>query len=336
MEFLNVERLSTEGEIGNIFKEKILNEFCNEYVLIGEDRTSLPVQYLQFAEQIKNFEVLNDDIWIATYPKTGTTWTQEMIWMIANNLDFEGGTESLDKRFPFLEISGLFDHEKVFAAIKCEVAKYSSVDLAENQKSRPRFIKTHLPFSLLPDQLRNGTKTPKIIYVVRNPKDACISYCHHGNLMLGWKIDVDTFAKLFIAEKSMYGSFWKHVFGYWEHQDSLNILFIKYEDMKADLPSVIKKVAGFLEKELTDEQVEILAKHLSFESMKKNNAVNGEEFIEQFRKNNLVNEDGSFIRAGEVGKYKKELSPETIRQFDAWIKKNITGTNFENERIFNL
>lgn len=172
--------------------------------------------------------------------------------------------------------------------------------------------------------------------------------------MLGWRVDTDSFAKLFIAEKckfyllyltfvktlilltALYGSFWKHVFGFWEHLDSSNILFIKYEDMKADLASVIREVAKFLEKELTEEQIEILAKHLSFESMKKNNAVNGEDSLEYLRKNNLVNVDGSFIRAGKVGKYKEELSPEIIKQFDAWIKKNIAGTSLENEYNFNL
>ena len=33
----------------------------------------------------------------------GTTWTQEMVWMIINNLDFEGGKVNLDDRCPFIE-----------------------------------------------------------------------------------------------------------------------------------------------------------------------------------------------------------------------------------------
>lgn len=36
---------------------------------------------------------------------------------------------------------------------------------------------------------------------MRNPKDACVSFCHHGNLFLGWRIDADSFAKLFVFEK---------------------------------------------------------------------------------------------------------------------------------------
>lgn len=44
----------------------------------------------------------------------------------------------------------------------------------------PRFIKTHLPFDLLPRQLRSGEKKSKIVYVVRNAKDTSISYYHQA------------------------------------------------------------------------------------------------------------------------------------------------------------
>ena len=29
------------------------------------------------------------DIWVITYPKCGTTWTQEMVWQIANDVDIK-------------------------------------------------------------------------------------------------------------------------------------------------------------------------------------------------------------------------------------------------------
>lgn len=78
--------------------------------------------------------------------------------------------------------------------------------------------------------------------------------------------------------------------------------------MKADLPSVIKRVAKLLEKELAEEQIELLTKHLSFKSMKSNRAVNAEEFVDKLRESNLVVKDGAFIRSGVVGKYKEELN----------------------------
>jgi hypothetical protein len=48
----------------------------------------------------------------------------------------------------------------------------------------PRFIKTHLPAQLLPDQL--WTVKPKIVYIRRNPKDTAVSYYHHHRLLQGF------------------------------------------------------------------------------------------------------------------------------------------------------
>ncbi|KAF2892847.1 hypothetical protein ILUMI_13326 [Ignelater luminosus] len=337
MDYLNVEPVTTDDEIGRIIHEKILNDLHTGFVLLGEDRTCMPEHFLNYAERIKNFEVKNEDVWVASYPKTGTTWTQEMVWMIANNVDIKAGEKSLSDRFPFLELSSLGDERKLYKALNLDPSEYEpdSYEFTKDMKS-PRFIKTHLPFSLLPDQFQNGSKTPKIIYVSRNPKDACVSFCHHGRLLEGWRTDLESFAKLYMADKVMYGSYWKHILGYWEKRNSLNILFIKYEEMKANLPEVIKKVAKFLEKELEEEQIELLTKHLSFESMKNNRAVNVESFVEKLRERNLCVEDGAFMRSGVVGKYKEELSPETIKKFDEWIKKNVVGTSFEQEYNLDL
>ena len=68
---------------------------------------------------------------------------------------------------------------------------------------------------------------------------------------------------------------------YWTRRNQPNILFITFEEMKSDLPSVIRRTAEFLGKTLTEEQVERLADHLSFKNMKNNKAVNKEEFLQK-------------------------------------------------------
>lgn len=65
----------------------------------------------------------------------------------------------------------------------------------------PRFIKTHLPFHLLPLQLRTQKKEAKIIYVTRNPKDACISFYHHHKMFEGYKGEFEKFCELFLDGK---------------------------------------------------------------------------------------------------------------------------------------
>lgn len=42
------------------------------------------------------------------------------------------------------------------------------------------------------------------------------------------------------------GDWFHHVVSWWEHRDSENILFLKYEDLKKDTFSVMKRIAEFL------------------------------------------------------------------------------------------
>ena len=49
-----------------------------------------------------NMVVRPSDVWVVTYPKCGTTWTQEMVWQVANKIDMEGGKVDLGERFPLL------------------------------------------------------------------------------------------------------------------------------------------------------------------------------------------------------------------------------------------
>lgn len=78
--------------------------FRSGFIQIGRDKWLLSKQYESEANKIYNFEVRSDDVWIVTFPRSGTTWTQEMIWLIANDLDYEKcSTTPLVERFPFLE-----------------------------------------------------------------------------------------------------------------------------------------------------------------------------------------------------------------------------------------
>ena len=65
-------------------------------------------------KDISSFDVREDDIWISSFPKCGTTWTQEMVWNIVNNVDLEQARSvTLHKRIPFLELVGLYDQRRL-------------------------------------------------------------------------------------------------------------------------------------------------------------------------------------------------------------------------------
>lgn len=74
------------------------------YVQVGPEKWILPASYKDFAEKIYNFEARTDDVFICTYPRSGTTWVQEMVWLICNDLDYKAAlSQSMHQRFPYFE-----------------------------------------------------------------------------------------------------------------------------------------------------------------------------------------------------------------------------------------
>lgn len=65
----------------------------------------IPKRYVEkHAEYIRKFEVFDDDVWVISFPKSGTTWTEELVWLVSNDLNYEEAMRvSQGNRFPFLE-----------------------------------------------------------------------------------------------------------------------------------------------------------------------------------------------------------------------------------------
>ncbi|OWR41851.1 Retinol dehydratase, partial [Danaus plexippus plexippus] len=154
------------------------------------------------AANIYNFPLRSDDVFVISFPKSGTTWTQELVWLLLNDLDYEKAKKSLNYRFPFLEAS-MFDFEEPVPedpryAISKEI-KPPTVDQIKNMPS-PKFIKSHLPLSLLPPNLLEKSK---VVYVARDPRDVAVSFFHHYKLMKMMAPDRDfkTYWSYFINSK---------------------------------------------------------------------------------------------------------------------------------------
>ncbi|KOC59245.1 Sulfotransferase 4A1 [Habropoda laboriosa] len=322
-------QIESNNDLDKILRENFTSEFRKGYITVTN--VCLPSRYDEFAEVIENFEVRDDDVWVCSFPKTGTTWTQEMIWCIANDLDFEGAKVRLAERFPFLEYSVLFDYTTIlprYPEMKLPQLVLDSVEYTKNRAS-PRFIKTHLPFTLLPRQLRTGEKKPKIVYVARNPKDTCVSYYYHCRLMEGYRGDFNNFSRLFLGEKRSFAPYWDHVLDFWNRRTDSNVLFLKYEDMKANLSTVIEKSSAFFSKIMSSDETKALTQHLSFANMKSNPAVNYEDHIKMNRQMKSINVDGEFIRSGKVDQWREEMSESVIERFD-----NLTKDKFSSQNLF--
>ena len=170
--------------------------FQNGFVRFQPSGQVLPREFVKYEKTIMDLEVFESDIWISSFPKCGTTWCQEMVWNIVNNLDFETAkSKILRNRIPFLELSGLME-EKHFENFtdqdKAEnQAVVASVEYCKQLTSRPRILKTHLHVEMLPKQVNE--KKPKVIYVARNPRDVVVSYYNHWRVLAGFtgiKIDL--------------------------------------------------------------------------------------------------------------------------------------------------
>ena len=185
----------------------------------------------------------------------------------------------------------------------------------------PRTIRSHLSFDLMP---KHTTKDAKVLVALRNPKDTIVSYYHHERLIKlfsfcgSFREYFDNFMKGLVA----WGSYWDYTKDVWKRRDNPNVLVVFYEDMKKDLSGCIRKVAKFLEKDVTEEQFNSLENHLSFESMKDNKAVNLEH-LREFGFNDI--EGGRFMRKGEVGDWKSYFDDDMNRIIDEAVKKNFEG-----------
>nr|CAD7430702.1 unnamed protein product [Timema monikensis] len=313
--------------------------------------------YRDYVDEIREFEVREDDIWIVSFPKCGIGKVE----LEEVNPHLRGGrvenhlgktTPSSPDRYSNLDLpvlGGRTQHEKRVSQLRhrggshtkatctCKFSTianvldempYDSITLASKMKS-PRILKTHLPVQMLPKEV--WTKKPKIIYVSRNPKDAAVSYYHHHRLWNGYVGSFEEFMEAFLDDALVYSPFWDHVLDYWEKRNEPNVLFNSYEGMKKNLKSVILKTCKFLEKSYTNDEVESLSDHLSFNSMKDNPSVNLEFFTKQEIERNNMEEttDLKFIRQGETGGWKKVMSLELAARFDAWTAEKLDGSGYE-------
>ena len=96
-----------------------------------------------------------------------------------------------------------------------------------------------------------------------------ISYYHFHYGLGTWEGSIDEFIEDLINNDIMYTPYWEHLMDFWSMRQEKNIFFTTYEDMKRNLRDVLIKLNRFLEKpELSEEQLNNLEKHLSFECMK--------------------------------------------------------------------
>ncbi|XP_034275698.1 sulfotransferase 1C2-like isoform X1 [Pantherophis guttatus] len=261
-------------------------------------------------DRIQCFQAKSDDLLLCTYPKSGTTWIQEIVDMIQQEGDLEKCQRaSVHHRHPFIEWARPFQ-------------TLAGVDQADMMPS-PRTLKTHLPVQLLPKSF--WTANCKFIYMARNPKDCLVSYFHFQrmNKTLPHPGTWEEYLEIFMAGKVAWGSWYNHVKDWWKAKDTYRVLYLFYEDIKKDPKHEIQKIMQFIGKQLDMATLDKIVHHTSFEVMKQNPMVNRANAPLSVMDQSI----SPFMRKGMVGDWKNHFTVAQNEWFDEDYRKKMSDTD---------
>ncbi|XP_053299348.1 sulfotransferase family 5A, member 1 [Pleuronectes platessa] len=248
------------------------------------------------------FPFRDTDVLIVSYPKSGTTWMQEIVTLVANRGDPHlNQTVPNWTRAPWLE-------------------QYYSAAVLEASSPTKRTITTHLPHHLLGPALQ-GSKA-KVIYVSRNPKDVVVSFYHFHKManFLPCAGTFEEFLNKFLEGTLNFGSWFDHIKGWTSQMASMdNLLHVTYQEMSLDLHGAIRRVSSFLDCPLVEEEVNKSVQHCSFARMKNNNMVNYTLIAHEI----MDHSKGSFMRNGKTGDWKNMFTEEQNQYFESVFKSKM-------------
>ncbi len=179
---------------------------------------------LRFLGTLFVFEPRQDDIYIVSYPRSGTTLAQMLLYQLVSNG------------------SVAFDHiSQVSPFVDSALRRGRNL----NRLPSPRLLKTHWSYERFPNW------PGKYIYVVRDGKDVLVSYFHFQRTHFNADLGFEQFFQMFLDGRCPYGSWFRHVRGWTahgaraEHADST--LWGSGESNRIDrqTPSVILWACGF-------------------------------------------------------------------------------------------
>ncbi|KAL1568536.1 hydroxyjasmonate sulfotransferase [Salvia divinorum] len=268
-----------------------------------------------------HFQPRHSDVFLATYPKCGTTWLKAIIFTILNRKHFPPASQN----HPLLTTN---PHQLV---LSLEIDLYAanqlptaSASAASSSPSR-RFFSTHMPHASLP----LPDSQCKVVYACRNAKDTFVSLWHFMNKLRPQgapEMDMETAFQMFCDGAVGYGPFWDHVLGYWRRsrKEPERVLFVRYEDMKEEAAVQVRRLAEFLEcgfsaAEEEEGVVDRILDLTSFESMR------GSEVNRVGRLGNGI-ENKHFFREGVVGDWKNCLSAQMAQKLDRIVEEKFAGT----------
>ena len=262
-----------------------------------------------------DFKFRDDDIVIATYAKSGTTWLQQIISQLIFN-----GEEGLEvaEMSPWLDLR-----------VPPKEVKLPEVEAQTHR----RFIKTHLPVDALV-----FSRKAKYIYIARDGRDVMWSmYNHHSNANAAWygalndtpgrvgppiEKPPESVRQYFLEwlDKDGYPfwSFWENLRSWWAIRDLPNVLPLHFAALKEDMDGQIRRIASFLEIEVDPATWDAIIEHCSFAYMKKNAAKSvplGGAFWDGGAQ--------TFMHKGTNGRWRDTLTADDNQRYEARVVREL-------------
>lgn len=272
-----------------------------------------PPQCREGFAQAAAYRPIASDVFVATQMKCGTTWMQQLVYevLLRGRGDLsDAGHRHLYALSPWIESS-------------------FSVRLADAPRigdRKERVIKTHLPVSLCP-----YGEDARYVYVTRHPV-ACFASCvDFARMLMGpFTPELPRLADWFCSDRMWWRSWPEHVDGWWGWSTSRpNVLFVHYEEMLADLPAAVDRVATFLDVRLEPAERAAVVEKSGFAYMKRH-----EERFEMSPPTPFsVQGETAFLRSGDRERERDVAAAERERIL-AFCRERLRGAAYPAAKFY--
>ncbi len=236
--------------------------------------------YRQFVSEMRM-----DDVFIVSYPKSGTTW---LAFLVANVIKGEA-RQAVNLRN---SIDYVPDVNKLY--VKKKGMLQGTLDDYAVMPS-PRFFKAHALY---------GRDLPKVVYLLRDPRDVMVSYWHYDRLI---NPAAAPSLAAFVARDDHWPCYWDaHVADWLLPGQHPRLLVVRYEEMHRDAKEVLQRVLDFADVSYTPAKIERAVAASRFEAMQSFEDQNGAAEA-------VADPKERFVRRGRAGGWRDELDPETLR-----------------------
>uniref|UniRef100_A0A7S4N7Y2 Sulfotransferase domain-containing protein n=1 Tax=Odontella aurita TaxID=265563 RepID=A0A7S4N7Y2_9STRA len=263
-------------------------------------------------ELCKSLPLQDGDVFICSYPKSGTTWTQHIVLslLMRHRRNKAAAAAAVESSSPPAEPLK-YDHVSDYAPFY-EVDRHWNVEhrdlidsIRENHdRLGRRVFNTHLRWDMLPRSSPDAStydgakRNAKFIYLVRSPLDVCVSFYYHLSHQEEGRYTgtFDEFFREWIRGKIAFGSWIDHVLSYAPSLSSSrdDVLFVSYEEMLSDTRTTATALAKFLSARVSDSDLDEMLPTFSFASMKSD--------LDKFRPRSVAwRNDFQFLRRGVSG-----------------------------------